>query len=271
MSPQSAGETGQERVGGYLAAKRHNDAVGLKLSGPGNDLRRQRGLADSAGTVQHQPGQVRAEQVRTPAPPLGRPDRRRYQVPMPASRRPLGTRPASPRVLALCAPDITSARGSGSRPRHRKPPAIEPLLPPDRSIAPGNSPSPEGLLRPRCLLRLEGLLRPRGLVRPGGLPEPGKLLAPRGLPGAGGSLRLGGLLRPGGLPGPGNLLAPGGLPGPGSLLRPKGLLRLGGLLRPGGLPGAGSLRGTGYRAGIGHGMTWVQRPRRADREDPVGR
>ena len=79
VTAKSCGHPAQHRVDRHLAADGHGDSLGLEMAYPRDDLAGQRGLADSAGPVQNQPGQRRAGQVRGPAPPFGGADRDRRE------------------------------------------------------------------------------------------------------------------------------------------------------------------------------------------------
>ena len=81
VPPQRAGQACQQRVGGDFAAEGHGETAGLQSHGPRDDLRGQCGLADSARAVQHHARHAGSEQVRAPAPALGRPDRRGREPP----------------------------------------------------------------------------------------------------------------------------------------------------------------------------------------------
>jgi hypothetical protein len=110
MAAEGGGHAGQHPVGGYLAADDPGDAPGLEVAHPRGDLAGQRGLADPAGPVQHQPGQRRAGQIRGPAPPLGRPDRQRRGR---AGLRAAGLRPAGPPPSGLRAAGPRFSRAAG--------------------------------------------------------------------------------------------------------------------------------------------------------------
>ena len=115
MMAKRGGHPAQHRVDRHLTADDRDDPLGLQMAYPRDDLSGQRGLADSGGPVQNQPGQRRAGQVRGPAPTFGGADReRRARVVILAG---LPGRPGDLRPVSLApAPAVQTPPGPGSGP-----------------------------------------------------------------------------------------------------------------------------------------------------------